>query len=78
MGGRHDKLDLYGYGDIRDALRDVNCDLILVLFPLDVVPLDAPLEMKDRLRTHRDYEPDYAYLPSGVIEFDTIQIEYPA
>ena len=33
--------------------------------------------MKDRLRTHRDYEPDYSYLPEGVVEFDTIQIEYP-
>ena len=57
--------------------QDVNCDLILVLFPLTVVPLDIPLAMKDSLRTHRDYEPDYSYLPEGVVEFDTIQIEYP-
>ena len=78
VGGRHDKQELYGYGDVRDALRDVNCDLILVIFPLNVVPLDAPLEMRDHLRTHRDYQPDYSYLPSGVIEFDTIKIEYPA
>ena len=78
VGGRHDKQELYGYGDIRDALRDVNCDLILVIFPLNVIPLDAPLEMRDQLRTHRDYEPDYAYLPSGVIEFDTIRIDYSA
>lgn len=77
VGGRHDKQELYGYGDIRDALKDVNCDLILVLFPLNVVPIGVPLEKKDRLRTHRDYEPDYAFLPSGVIEFDTIRIEYP-
>jgi hypothetical protein len=75
-GGRHDRMDLYTLGDIRDALRDVNCDLIIVLFPLNVVPLDAPLEERDRLRTHSEYEPDYAYLPSGVIEFDTIKIEY--
>jgi len=77
VGGRHDLTKFYGYGDIRDALKDVNCDLILVLFPLTVVPLDVPYEDKDRLRTHRDYEPDYAYLPNGVIEFDTIGIEYP-
>lgn len=76
-GGRHDRLDLYGMGDIREALRDVNCDLILVLFPLNVVPLNVPLEDRDRLRTHTDYEPDYRYLPSGVIEFDTIRIDYP-
>ena len=76
-GGRHDLTKLYGYGDIRAALRDVNCDLIIVLFPLNVVPLDAPLEQRDFLRTNRDYQPDYAYLPSGVIEFDTIKIEYP-
>jgi hypothetical protein len=75
-GGRHDRMELYTLGDIRDALRDVNCDLIIVLFPLNVVPLDAPLEERDRLRTHSEYEPDYAYLPSGVIEFDTIKIEY--
>ena len=78
VGGRHDKQDLYGYGDIRDALKDVNCDLILVLFPLTVVPLDVPIKEKDRLRTHRDYEPDYSCLPSGVIEFSSIRIDYPA
>ncbi|MBX3010008.1 MAG: hypothetical protein KF832_00830 [Caldilineaceae bacterium] len=78
VGGRHDLTKFYGYGDIRDALKDVNCDLIIVLFPLDVVPIGIPYEDKDRLRTHRDYEPDYAYLPNGVIEFDTIKIEYPA
>ena len=77
VGGRHDKQELYGYGDIRDALLDVNCDLILVMFPLTVVPIGIPVEMKDRLRTHRDYEPDYTHLPEGVVEFDTIQIEYP-
>jgi hypothetical protein len=77
-GGRHDRMDLYTLGDIRDALRDVNCDLIIVLFPLNVIPLDAPLEERDRLQTHSEYEPDYAYLPIGVIEFDTIKIEYSA
>ena len=77
VGGRHDLTDLYGYGDIRDALQDVNCDLILVLFPLNVVPIGIPYEEKDHLRTNRDYEPDYAFLPSGVLEFDTIQIKYP-
>lgn len=76
-GGRHDLTKLYGYGDIRDALKDVNCDLILVLFPLNVVPLNAPYADRDRLRTNNDYAPDYQYLPSGVIEFDTIGIEYP-
>ena len=60
VGGRHDLQELYGYGDIREALRDVNCDLILVLFPLNVVPIDVPIEMKDRLRTHQEYEPDYS------------------
>lgn len=77
VGGRHDLTDRYGYGDIRDALQDVNCDLILVLFPLNVVPIGIPLADKDHLRTHRDYEPDYAYLPEGVVEFDAIQIDYP-
>jgi len=76
-GGRHDLTALYGYGDIRDALKDVNCDLIIVLFPLNVVPLAASFAERDHLRTHRDYQPDYAYLPSGVIEFDTIKLEYP-
>lgn len=76
-GGRHDMTKLYGYGDIRDALKDVNCDLIVVLFPLNVVPLNAPYEERHRLRTNRDYEPDSQYLPSGFIEFDTIKIEYP-
>src|SRR5690606_38318929 len=38
LGSRRDRGDFYGWGPIEDVLRDLNGNLILVLFPLHVVP----------------------------------------
>jgi hypothetical protein len=76
LGAHEERADVYGCGDIGDVLRDVNVDLILVLFPLRIVPV-GQVEDIHRLRTHRDYEVDYAHLPAGEVQFDTIRIEYP-
>jgi hypothetical protein len=77
VGARHDLKHRYGHGDVVEALRDVNYDLIIVLYPLLVVP---PPELADdvhRLRPEIDYEPDRRYLPEGEIQIDTVRIEYP-
>ena len=76
LGSHRDRTHVYGYGDIRDVLRDVNCDIIFVLFPLDVRPVEDVADVH-ALRPYRDYTPDARYLPSGVVEFDTVRIEYP-
>lgn len=77
LGGRHDLTDFYGYGDIADVLKDVNVDIIFVLFPLTIVPLthqDDP----HRLRAGREYPVDERYLPSGYVMFDTVRLDYPS
>ncbi len=76
LGSRHDRTDLYGEGPIEAVLADLNCDIILVLFPLTIVPL-TPVEDIHRLRAGLDYPVDPVYLPHGVVLFDTVQIEYP-
>ena len=75
LGTRHDLTDVYGYGDIAEALRDVNIDIIFVLFPLTIVPIGA-VENIHRQWAARDYKVDMQYLPKGLVMFDTVQIEY--
>jgi hypothetical protein len=76
LGARWDLLDYYGCGDIADVLSDVNVDLIFVLFPLQIVPI-TPGTYTHTTRPHLQYDLDWAVLPSGTIEFDTIRIDYP-
>jgi hypothetical protein len=76
VGARHDLEDRYGYGDVVEALKDVNNDIIVVWYPLTVVPLE-PTDAIHRLRPVHDYAIDGRYLPDGVLEIDTIRIDYP-
>ena len=76
LGAHRDLTHVYGCGVIADVLRDVNYDIIFLLFPLQIVPIGQVHDMHGR-RTHRDYEVDYRYLPEGEIQIDTVRIEYP-
>jgi len=76
LGTRWDRTETYGYGDIRDVLADLNCDIIFVLFPLDVVPTVAVDDIH-RLRPVADYPVDRDRLPTGWLDIDTIRLEYP-
>lgn len=75
LGARHDLGAVYGYGDIAAVLRDVNVDLIFVLFPLRVVPV-GPVDDLDRRWAAKDYKVDMQYLPKGLVMFDTVRIDY--
>ncbi len=75
LGGRHNAPH-YGYGPIDEVLRDVNLDIIFILFPLMIVPT-TPVDDIHFGRPHRDYEADQAYLPQGWLEIDTVRIDYP-
>lgn len=77
LGSRHDRTDLYGIGDIGDALRDLNVDIIFVLFPLTIVPLNQITD-SHWTRADEDYAVDRSRLPSGVFMLDTVRIDYPS
>ena len=79
MGTRGPVADcrLYGYAPIEQVLRDVNIDIILVIFGLDVrpaVPVDGDPHL---LLAGKDWPVDESRLPAGYIELDTVRIEYP-
>lgn len=75
LGTRHDIAD-YGWAPVEEVLADVNLDIILVLYPLTVVPQE-PTDDIQRLRPEVDYAIDEAYLPDGHVEISTIRIDYP-
>ncbi|MBI3921465.1 MAG: hypothetical protein HY318_08625 [Armatimonadetes bacterium] len=76
LGARHDTTYVYGYGDIAEVLRDVNIDLLFVLFPLTIVPL-GEVSGLHRQWAMIDYKVDMQHLPRGLVMFDTVKIEYP-
>ena len=76
IGARHDMTDEYGCFPIDELLSDVNVDIIFVLFPVNVVPVEKVAD-KNKLRAVEDYHVDQSFLPKGVIMFDWIKIEYP-
>jgi hypothetical protein len=92
LGARHDLVGYYCCSEPADVLRDVDVDLILVLFPLEIVPTEPVADIhlgrphhsitQPALRSGNrpldpGYEVDWNYLPRGQIEFDTIRIDYP-
>jgi hypothetical protein len=92
LGARHDLGAYYGCAEPEDVLRDVNVDLILVLFPLQIVPTEPVADIhlgrphrrvtQEALRSGtrpRDpgYDVDWAFLPDGWVEIDTVRIDYP-
>lgn len=82
MGVRKVGADCATYGNcsIVPALKNVNVDLIVCLFPLDIAPAPGtpPLSagLHD-LRAGKDYPVDTSRLPSGEIHLDSVRIEWP-
>jgi hypothetical protein len=70
-------MDVYGWGDIDDVLRDVNIDIILLLHPLNIVPLTPEPHGPHHRRPEIDYPVDREYLPEGYVMLDEVRIEYP-
>jgi hypothetical protein len=81
LGARESMQKVYGCDDITTVLKDVNVDLIFVLFPVKVVPVGEVRE-PHKLRAGQDYpdEPSYQvwqkYLPRGIVMFDWVKLEY--
>lgn len=77
LGSHQSRADRYGKADISDLLKDVNGDIIFVLFPLDVAPLKPFQGNPDHARAGDDYEIDRSRLPEGQVMLDEVRIEFP-
>jgi hypothetical protein len=77
IGARHDLNHVYGWGDIGDVLADVNIDIILLLHPLEIVPLTPEPQGIHHRRPEVDYPVDRSYLPEGFVLLDEVRLEYP-
>jgi hypothetical protein len=73
---RHDRQDYYGYVELQKVLSDVNCNFMLILFPLDVVPMGPIAGDKHILRPGKDYPVWTSKLPEGYVIMDSARIAF--
>ena len=76
MGSRSDRADMYGHAPLADVLADVNCDIILVLFPLDICPMGPINGDPHQLKPGKDYPVWRSRLPEGYVMLDSIGIDF--
>jgi hypothetical protein len=77
LGSRHDRTDYYGQIALADVLADVNTNILLVLFPLIVVPMGPLAGDPHRLRPGKDYPVWRSRLPEGYVQLDEVRIAFP-
>jgi hypothetical protein len=77
LGSRHDRTDSYGIIELSRVLRDVNADILLVLYPLHVAPMGPIAGDPHRLRPEKDYPVWRSRLPEGYVLLDEVRIEFP-
>ncbi|MBQ10909.1 MAG: hypothetical protein CMJ45_05105 [Planctomyces sp.] len=77
LGSRHDRTTSYGRTPLDTVLADVNADILLVLFPLDIAPM-GPLDGDPhQLRPDVDYPVWRHRLPEGYVALDEVRIQFP-
>ena len=76
LDSRHDRTDFYGTIELPKVLSQVNTNILLVLFPLNVVPMGPIPDDPRRLRPEKDYPVWRGLLPEGYVLIDDIQIEF--
>lgn len=76
LRGRHDRLDYYNYHPLEAIVGNVNVNLMLVLFPLMVIPMGPLKSDPNVLRAGKDYPVWASALPEGYIELDTVKIDF--
>jgi len=76
LKSRHDRTDFYGEIPLETILSDVNTDILLVLTPLDVVPMGPIGGDPHRLRPEKDYPVWRSRLPEGYVLLDEVRIEF--
>src|SRR6185369_9317586 len=76
LGSRHDRTDYYGRAPLPTVLADVNTNILLVLFPLDIAPM-GPLDGDPHLlRPEKDYPVWRSRLPEGYVMLDEVRIAF--
>ena len=76
LGSRHDRRDYYGEVPLTTVLRDVNVDIMFVLYPLEIAPMGPLAGDPDRLRPEQDYPVWRAKLPEGYVVLDQVRIDF--
>ena len=77
LGARHDRTDMYGVKPLDRVLSHVNANIMMVLFPLNIVPM-GPLDGDPyMLRPDRDYPVWRHKLPEGYVMLAEVRIEFP-
>lgn len=77
LGSRHDRTDFYGKIELATVLSDVNTNILLVFFPLDIAPMGKITGDPHILRPEKDYPVWRSRLPEGYLELDEVRIEFP-
>lgn len=76
LGGRHDRQEYYGEIEVSRVLADVNCDILFVLFGLDVQPMGPINGDPHVLRPEKDYPVWRSRLPEGYVTLDEVKIAF--
>jgi len=78
LKSRHDRQDFYGFHPLRTILSNVNVNIMLVLFPLEIRPMGEIRGDPHLLRAGRDYPVWTSRLPEGYVQLDTFRIDFVA
>ena len=77
LGSRHDRTDTYGVKPLEKLLAQARVNIMLLLFPIEVVPM-GPIEGDmHKLRPGREYPVWRHNLPEGYVTLDEVRIEFP-
>ncbi len=77
LGSRHDRTEFYGEIPLAKVLSQVNTNILLVLYPLDIAPMGPIDDDPHRLRPEKDYPVWRHRLPEGYVMLDEVRIEFP-
>ena len=76
LGSRHDRTDFYGEIALDRVLSDVNADILLVLYPLEIAPMGPRKVDPHLLRPEKDYPVWRSRLPEGYVMLDDVRIDF--
>ncbi len=76
LGSRHDRTDTYGYAPLERVLADVNVNIYLVMYPVNVLPKGPINGDPHILRAGYDYPLWQTELPDGYLFIDTVKINF--
>jgi len=77
LGARQSRLDYYGRIELKKHLADVNGNIMLILFPLNVVPMGSIPGDPHLLRAGFDYPVWRSELPEGYVTLNQVDINFP-